>query len=577
VGSVFESVRPCRLLDSRLDGGQPVTGTIQVDTAECLRDVSKGEVVAVSITATVVAPQRHGHLTLWSSGAKPTVSSLNWAPGEVRANSAVVTLRAGKFLASPHVPTHLVLDVNAVFVRDTGESGGRFVPLPPERVLDSRLSNGRQQHRVVKFDMIPQGATGVVVTLTTTETTGPGHFTAWSEGPRRETSVLNVDGRNQTRAATIMIGVSADRELNIRSFRPEHAVVDIVGYYGRSDHGMFIPTPPKRLLDTRIGGVPVWRGGTVTGDDLDAAGGTLVANVTSVNPRSHGWMHIGAAQQVETPTVSSLNFAPGSTVANAAVVPLSSAGWALHSLVTSDAVVDVFGYFTGPRTLPDKSIVHRNNNVWKSASCVSSQSRPNENGHAEANPGRYQRVVSIPETGRLGAVAVVGDSLTYQSARDLAAKLQRDGWGPVCVDGTISRTVEYGNSSIPDGLDAVRRIRSVSSEWTRSDVTWVVALGTNDSGFSRSSSTRANTSAAKLANEIGNVGNIFWVNTRTNRTGSPASYEAAWNAGVSQLGVRIINWSSAAQTNPAVMGGDKVHLTSLGVTVRNDVIVRALR
>lgn len=219
----------------------------------------------------------------------------------------------------------------------------------------------------------------------------------------------------------------------------------------------------------------------------------------------------------------------------------------------------------------------RGEDLWSPATCISTPSYRNENGHNEANPGRYQRVVSIAEVGPRGAVAVVGDSLTWQSARDLAVQLQQDGWGPVCVDGTISRTVEYGNAEVPDGLDAVRRIRGTSLVWGRSDVTWVVALGTNDSGFSRTSVERANTSAAKLVNEIGGPAVIDWVNTKTNRSGAPALNEQAWNAGVQQLGVSIIDWRSAVVANPAVIGGDRVHLSALGVPVRNDLIVRAIR
>ena len=579
-GSVFEAVQPCRLVDSRLNGGQPVSGTIEVDTTDCLKDVP-GQVVAASVTATIVAPHQHGHLTLWSNGDKPTVSTLNWAPGEIRANSAVVELRSGKFFAAPATPAHLVIDVNAVFVKNTGASGGRFVAVSPDRVLDSRDSNGRQKTRTITFDMIPQGARGVVATFTTTQTTGAGFVSVWAQGERPLTSVLNVDGLNQTRASTVMVGVSAERTVNVYASSAEHLIVDVVGYFTAdsaavSSNGLFVPAPPKRLLDTRLAQVPVWRGGTVTGNDVGAAAGTLIANVTSVNPVAEGWMHIGGAQRVATPVVSSLNFQSSSTVANAAVVPLSTAGWALHSMATSHAVVDSFGYFTGPRTQAIGSIAHVNKSSWNPTSCISGPSRTNVNGHAEANPGQYQRVVSVPEVGRRGAVAVVGDSLTYQSARGLAVELAGDGWGPICIDGTISRTVEYGNSSVPDGLDAVRRIRQVSSEWNRSDVTWIAALGTNDAGFSTTSSSRANMSAAKLVDEIAHRSNIYWVNTKTRTGGSRPSYEAAWNTGVGQLGLKIIDWRSAVQANPGVLGGDKVHLSSSGIAVRNDLIVRSV-
>jgi hypothetical protein len=80
---------------------------------------------AVAINATVATPGADGNLRLFPAGEPvPLASTLNFAAGRTRANSALATLGAGGQLAvscdmpvAPAGAAHLVLDVFGYFKR----------------------------------------------------------------------------------------------------------------------------------------------------------------------------------------------------------------------------------------------------------------------------------------------------------------------------------------------------------------------------------------------------------------------------------------------------------------------------
>jgi hypothetical protein len=78
--------------------------------------------------------------------ASPTTSSLNFPVKDVRANGVTVPLNSAGDLsivyggASAGATTHVVLDVTGYFLN--GTAGATFVPIPPARILDTRVGNG---------------------------------------------------------------------------------------------------------------------------------------------------------------------------------------------------------------------------------------------------------------------------------------------------------------------------------------------------------------------------------------------------------------------------------------------------
>ena len=78
------------------------------------------DAVAASFNFTITTPADYGFLTIFpTGGALPTVSTLNWAPGQTRANNAVAPLGAAGDLTA-HVgqatgTVHFIIDVNGYF------------------------------------------------------------------------------------------------------------------------------------------------------------------------------------------------------------------------------------------------------------------------------------------------------------------------------------------------------------------------------------------------------------------------------------------------------------------------------
>ncbi|MER5635845.1 PKD domain-containing protein [Kitasatospora sp. NPDC002227] len=115
----------------------------------------------------------------------------------------------------------------------------------------------------------------------------------------------------------------------------------------------FAPVKPTRILDTRQGtGTPVGPGGVhklkVAGvAGLPAGGMTAVLlNLTATRPTTGGYV-TAYPTGTDRPTVSSLNFTTGQTVANAVVVPVGPDGTVSLYNFSGDVhlIADVQGYY----------------------------------------------------------------------------------------------------------------------------------------------------------------------------------------------------------------------------------------
>jgi len=111
------------------------------------------------------------------------------------------------------------------------------------------------------------------------------------------------------------------------------------------------PVQPTRVLDTRIGiGAPA--GPLAIGVHLPveipsaaAAGAASVAlNLTATDAAADGWLKAWPCNEDE-PSTSSLNFTPGRTSANAAVIRLTSGKVCLASSQPVQVVIDVTGWY----------------------------------------------------------------------------------------------------------------------------------------------------------------------------------------------------------------------------------------
>jgi hypothetical protein len=123
-GLGFYTVTPCRVVDTRDVGGPTLGAPLSCGTDRSFSIVGgacgvPASAIAVSLNVTATAPTAQGNVRLFASGAPvPTVSSLNYAAGQTRANNAVAPLSAGgqiAVLCMPSGTTHVILDVNGYF------------------------------------------------------------------------------------------------------------------------------------------------------------------------------------------------------------------------------------------------------------------------------------------------------------------------------------------------------------------------------------------------------------------------------------------------------------------------------
>ncbi|MER7514910.1 FlgD immunoglobulin-like domain containing protein [Streptomyces sp. NPDC126499] len=253
-------------------------------------------------------------------------------------------------------------------------SPSSYQPLAPKRILDTRAGVGIRKAKLVpwqRFQLKVAGvggvpATGVgsvVLNVTATNTTKPGHITVLpgTAGPYHSsngTSQVNFTaGQTASNLVTVPV-VDGKVEFFANTSGSTDLVADVSGYYTPGTGGSaFQPLTPTRFMDTRSGmGVPrakIGQGGTarlqVTGvKGVPASGVTaVVMNVTATNATRSTYV-TAYPDGTPRPGTSSLNVPAGRTVAGAVVVPVVNGkvaftnGWG-----SVDLLGDVVGYYTG--------------------------------------------------------------------------------------------------------------------------------------------------------------------------------------------------------------------------------------
>jgi hypothetical protein len=238
-----------------------------------------------------------------------------------------------------------------------------YRPVGPCRLLDTRVARAQPlaaretiRIRVAGACGTPANATVAVLSLTVTEARGAGFVTAYPAGTaRHETSNLNYLA-NGTVANTAVVRLNGGA-VDIYVHAPTELVVDVMGAFvpagGAVSVGRFVPTEPRRLLDTRQTGQ---RGsGSVTiplprGVPADAT--AVAVTVTLVDAARTGFVTVHRAGGPRPlASVQNADFVDH-TRAITAIVPVSGRGFTVHRSVVADVVVDFGGWFTGASAAP---------------------------------------------------------------------------------------------------------------------------------------------------------------------------------------------------------------------------------
>ncbi|MEO5779104.1 MAG: sialate O-acetylesterase [Arthrobacter oryzae] len=360
------AVPATRILDTRLSSGRvPGGGSVTFKVAGV--NGLPVDIAAVAINLTVTEAASFGFITAHASGTgKPNASNVNYAAGQTVPNLAVVPVGAdGKVILSNTSTgsVQLVADVSAYFRAGTPSVPGAFKSIAPTRFLDTRTSSGKViGGRAVSFTVagtrgVPANAAAVVLNLTATETKASGFLTAHATGTGRP-NASNVNyGAGQTipNLVVVPIGRSGKVTISNTSSGSAQVVADVSGYFlageparAGSLDALAVPT---RFLDTRVSSGRVPAGGSVAlqvagVNGLPATLSAVVVNLTVTEARSAGFL-TAFASGAARPNASNVNFAPGQTVPNLAVVPVGPDGRiriANSSGGSVQLVADVSGY-----------------------------------------------------------------------------------------------------------------------------------------------------------------------------------------------------------------------------------------
>ena len=190
----FTAVTPGRVLDTR-DGTGTGGSTSPVGPGQSINVQATGVmgvpgigVSGVALNVTVTGPTQEGYLTVWPTGeAQAGASSHNFVPGLTVANLVLAKVGSGGQVSIFNSAgyTHIVADVVGYF----STVGGTFVPVSPQRIVDSRYGIGTAAGplgpgtsadvNVAGVGPVPGNATAAVVNVTSTDASSVSFITVW--------------------------------------------------------------------------------------------------------------------------------------------------------------------------------------------------------------------------------------------------------------------------------------------------------------------------------------------------------------------------------------------------------------
>lgn len=240
---------------------------------------------------------------------------------------------------------------------------GQAGSIAPTRFLDTRSSSGRVAGgRSISFQVaglhgVPTDVSAVVVNITVTEPTSSGFITAHaSRTAKPEASNVNyAPGQTVPNLAVVPVGRDGKVTLSNTSAGSTHLIADVSAYFRSgtpSAPGAFRSLAPSRFLDTRSSSGPVPGGRSVSfraggAGGIPANASAVVVNLTVTETKSFGFLTAHAAGS-PVPNASNVNYTPGQTVPNLAVIPVGRDGKVTisnNSSGSAQIIADVAGYF----------------------------------------------------------------------------------------------------------------------------------------------------------------------------------------------------------------------------------------
>ena len=386
-GLKFVPLPPCRVMETRtlynFEGRTGAFGPPSLEAAETRTlNLPVSNVCSIPPTAkayalnvTLIPKISVDFVTVFPAGEpRPGYWTVRSPDGQIVANSAIVRAGTnGGISVYSSESADLIVDVSGYYTDSTAVAGLAFYPMPPCRIIDTRVQYRPQSgpfgpptmaSRETRKFRFPSGsycnvpaAAAYSVTLTAVPPAPLAYLTAWADGSVQPnvSSINSFAGR--TLANSLIIPSSGDGSINVFAYDTTDFLIDINGYFAPDDgvNGqLYFPVTQCRLSDSIASGSPFADSSVRTisvasapgcpGIPANARGYAL--NFTAIpNGIPMPFLTAYPAGQPQ-PNVSVLNAFQGQTVSNSAIVPAGTGGAIdVYAYRQTDIVVEISGYF----------------------------------------------------------------------------------------------------------------------------------------------------------------------------------------------------------------------------------------
>ena len=393
VGATFVALTPSRILDSKT--GLGLTSALKANVAATFQVTGKfasdptrnvpSNASAVTGVFSVSGSTAAGWVALTTvANNAPGVATvnINFPKGDSRSSGVTVPLGTGGAVwvtfggATTGNTVQVSFDVTGYFV--TGTSGSTYLTLTPNRLLDSRGTNGgmsggltagvhrnfqvtgRNASDPTKF--VPASAIAVTGTLTVTGQTKAGFLSLGPDALNAPTTATIYFPTGDTRSASVTVKLGAGGILSVTYTAAVGAttnvIFDVTGFFVPGTAGaMYVPLTPARILNTPTKlGLPgslranIGVSFQVTGRGSVPTGVVAVTGTLSCTKQTAAGYLALTKTVTNAPSISTLNVPVGDLRSTGVTVPLGTNGilgivYSAASGKTADAIFDVTGYF----------------------------------------------------------------------------------------------------------------------------------------------------------------------------------------------------------------------------------------
>jgi serine protease len=221
---------------------------------------------AVTVTITALTPDGTGTILAGPAGGGEGLDALTVAE-RGRTVSTFVTVPLGtngRISLTSTLVTRVTLDLSGWFVPATTSAGGRYVPLAPAVLLDTRAGSPIAARALRPFAVAGTGGvprTGVHAVVVRTQASSTTAATVQllptgnsTYGPGTATTASTAPGAPASALAIVPLGTGGT--ISAYASAPVHLVVEVLGYITDATapvarSGLFVAIGPTKVLDTR--------------------------------------------------------------------------------------------------------------------------------------------------------------------------------------------------------------------------------------------------------------------------------------------------------------------------------------